>query len=183
MTQDDGGYDMKPVEKPAAPPPEGDGAGGAGEAGARAPRPGEPGWVPPVPVVEKADESPDETADPDVEKNKGMAVLAYICFIVPLVAAPKSKFARFHANQGLLTFICWCAAILGVVALTVFDNLVVDRLREKVAILYGFFTCAVYLLEPALLIGALILTLYGIIQAANGQRTTLPIVGQVTLIK
>ena len=50
--------------------------------------------------------TPDFTSqmDPaDIEANKPMAILSYIwfLFIVPLVAAPQSKFARFHANQGL----------------------------------------------------------------------------------
>ena len=180
MTQDDDGYEMKPVEKPAVSPADAGAVGGGGASGGA--KPGEPGWVPPVPVVEKA-EAEEVVVDTDMETNKGMAVLAYICFIVPLVAAPKSKFARFHANQGLLTFICWCAAILGVVALSVFDSLVIGRLKDKIAILYGFFTCAVYLLEPALLLGALVLTLYGIIQAANGERKELPVVGKMTLIK
>ncbi len=169
MTQDDGGYEVKPKEA----------AAGAGAAG---PKPGEPGWVPPVPVVERAEGNEEAAEDPDVAKNKGMAVLAYICFVVPLVVAPQSKFARFHANQGLLTFICWCIAVLGNVALHLFDKYVTEHLKD-LAVLHGFFTCAVYLVQPALLVGALALTLYGIIQAANGERKELPVVGQVTLIK
>lgn len=52
----------------------------------------------------------DHTAefDPqDVADNKVMAVLAYIgfLFLIPLLAAPQSKFARFHTNQGLVLFI------------------------------------------------------------------------------
>ncbi|NLA78908.1 MAG: hypothetical protein GX845_05135, partial [Erysipelothrix sp.] len=37
----------------------------------------------------------------DIEKNKTMAGLAYLIFFLPLVAAPESKFGKFHANQGL----------------------------------------------------------------------------------
>jgi uncharacterized membrane protein len=45
-------------------------------------------------------------ADPaDVEKNKGMAILAYIVFFIPLLTAKDSQFAMFHANQGLWLFI------------------------------------------------------------------------------
>src|ERR1035437_3247453 len=73
------------------------------------PKPGEPGWVEPKVVVEKADEPVEGEPSPfdadDVEKNKAMAILGYIFFVIPLAAAPKSKFARFHANQGLLLFI------------------------------------------------------------------------------
>ena len=40
----------------------------------------------------------------DVEQNKVMAILAYfgILVLIPILAAKDSKFARFHANQGLL---------------------------------------------------------------------------------
>ena len=177
MTQDDGGYDVKPNEPPATPPPPPSNDPPA------TPKPGEPGWVPPVPVIEKAEaEAEEPPVDPDVEKNKGMAILAYICFIIPLIAAPSSKFARFHANQGLLVFIFWCVAILANIALYVIHNLMYLHLQD-IAVLYGFFTCAIYLAEPAFLVAALALTLYGIIQAANGEKKHLPIVGQLTLIK
>ena len=48
----------------------------------------------------------ENTFDPaDIEKNKLMTGLAYLLFFLPLLACPKSKFAKFHANQGLLLFI------------------------------------------------------------------------------
>lgn len=50
----------------------------------------------------------------DIEKNKGMAVLSYIGILclIPLLAAKESKYAQFHAKQGLVLFIVW--VILGV---------------------------------------------------------------------
>ncbi len=42
----------------------------------------------------------------DAEKNKGMAMLAYLIFFLPLVTDAKdSDFAKFHANQGLILLI------------------------------------------------------------------------------
>lgn len=35
----------------------------------------------------------------DIEK-KVVAAFAYLIFFIPLLAAPDSKFAKFHANQG-----------------------------------------------------------------------------------
>ena len=51
----------------------------------------------------------------DINNNKGMSVLAYIgfLFLVPLLACPNSKFARYHTNQGLVLFLLEFA--LGVV--------------------------------------------------------------------
>jgi hypothetical protein len=43
----------------------------------------------------------------DIEHNKIFAVLAYIgiLFLVPLLAAPQSRFARYHTNQGIVLFL------------------------------------------------------------------------------
>ena len=43
----------------------------------------------------------------DIEKNKVMAVLSYIGILclIPLLAAKESKFAQFHAKQGLVLFL------------------------------------------------------------------------------
>ena len=48
-----------------------------------------------------------EYSKDDISKNRAFAILAYIglLFLVPLLAAPNSPFARYHTNQGLLLFI------------------------------------------------------------------------------
>jgi uncharacterized membrane protein len=45
--------------------------------------------------------------DPDIEKNKTVAALAYvwILFLVPLLGKKHSKFCQFHAKQGLILFL------------------------------------------------------------------------------
>ena len=43
----------------------------------------------------------------DIQNNKTMGILSYIglLVLVPIFAAKNSKFARFHANQGLVLVI------------------------------------------------------------------------------
>ena len=43
----------------------------------------------------------------DITKNKAMAILSYlgILVLIPIFAAKDSKFARYHANQGLVLLI------------------------------------------------------------------------------
>ncbi len=171
MTQDDGGYELK--SRPAAEN--------------AAPKPGEPGWVPPVPVIEKADEVPDyEGPRPeevaDIEQHKGMAILAYVCFVIPLLAAPKSPFARYHANQGLLVFILWCVAIFGNIFLWLIANLI-ERFLQNITILKFFLSCFATLGQIGLFLAAIALTIFGIIKAANGEKHPLPVLGNITLIK
>lgn len=45
----------------------------------------------------------------DIEENKVITVLSYIglLFLVPLLAKKESKFAKFHAKQGLVLCIGW----------------------------------------------------------------------------
>jgi len=55
-------------------------------------------------------DTPDTTSGfdaKDIESNKALAGIGYIgiLFLVPLLAGKESKYAQFHANQGLILFI------------------------------------------------------------------------------
>src|SRR5688500_13327306 len=74
-----------------------------------------------APQTNPAAPQPAASSD-DVEKNKIMGVIAYIglLFLVPLLAAKESRFAMYHANQGLNLFllnvalgVVWIIPILG----------------------------------------------------------------------
>lgn len=97
----------------------------------------------------------------DVQANKVMAILAYILFFIPLLAARNSPFAMYHANQGLVLFIVAVAAQVVV---------------QIIPIIGG-------LLYPFVFLAILAFMIIGIINAANGQRKPLPLFGNVQLIK
>jgi uncharacterized membrane protein len=98
----------------------------------------------------------------DIENNKVMAVLAYIgiLFLVPLLAAKDSQFARFHANQGLVLFLA--GIVSGVVV-------VVPILGILLSVV-----CSIFLT---------VLMILGIVNAATGKAKELPIIGKISLIK
>lgn len=109
--------------------------------------------------------TPDTTAEfeqEDIEKNKVMAILAYLSWLVliPLFAASNSKFARFHCNQGI---VLWLAGV--------------------VASIVGFIPVLGWILTPILGIVTLILSVLGIINAATGKAKELPVIGKYTIIK
>ncbi len=54
------------------------------------------------------------TTDSDVEQNKAIAALSYVWILclVPLLGKRNSKFAQFHAKQGLILFIIEIVASL-----------------------------------------------------------------------
>ena len=187
-------YDLKPVEPPpqANFPP----AGAApGMPNAAAPAPGfPPGFVPPAVIIEGPDPDPEEAAEAaaakaihdDIETHKGVAILGYIPprFVVPLMVAPQSKFARYHANQGLLVFISAAAVLLSCIVLQVsWDVLfpIVDRFG--LGILYFFASCFVHLGQIVLILLVIALSVMGIIHAANGETKPLPLLGRYILIK
>lgn len=98
----------------------------------------------------------------DIEKNKVMGILAYILFFVPLLAARDSRFAMYHANQGLILFI----VALGV-------NIVGGVIPVIGALL----------IIPLGNLCVFVLMILGIINAANGKQAPLPLIGNFQIIK
>ena len=96
--------------------------------------------------------------------------------------APNSKYARFHANQGLLAFIVLAIAVVTVVGLQVAKWINGALLAERVTILSMFFGCGFSLLQAGLLVGWFLLVVQGIANAASGEAKNLPVVGHFRLI-
>jgi uncharacterized membrane protein len=121
-------------------------------------------------------DTPDSTSeyDPaDIEANKFMALLAYlgILFLVPLLAAPNSKFARYHANQGIILFI-------GVMAVNIAVSVVFTILSF---IKLGFIGGILY---PVCNLVTLAFMIIGVLNAYNGRARELPIIGgKITILK
>lgn len=95
----------------------------------------------------------------DIEQNKVMAILAYILFFIPMIAAPKSRFAMFHANQGLLLLLLAIA------------NMIV-----------GLIPIVGWIVNIFLGIAIFVLWIIGIINAASGRAKDLPVIGQYRIL-
>ncbi|MBQ4599384.1 MAG: zinc ribbon domain-containing protein [Clostridia bacterium] len=115
----------------------------------------------------------------DIQQNKLMAVLAYlgILVLVPILAAKESKYARYHANQGLVLFIA---------------NIVVSVVMGIVGFIVGFiagFTGLTFLATLVTIISWLlsavifVLAILGIVNAATGKAKELPVIGKFKLLK
>ena len=117
-------------------------------------------------VAGKSTEPGELQADPDdAEQNKGMAVVAYILFFVPLLTGDhnKSPFVKYHTNQGTVLFLFsvggWIvSSILAIIIIGIFLGIVVS-------------------------IVSLIFLVIGIINAVNGRMKPLPLIGKFTIIK
>lgn len=100
----------------------------------------------------------------DIEKNKVMAGLAYILFFLPLIVCPESKYAKFHANQGLLLLI---VAIGG--------NILLGPVL-------GWLLLPLLLL-PFFGIAVVIFAIIGLINGFTGKAKKLPLFGKFVIIK
>lgn len=98
----------------------------------------------------------------DAEKNKVMGILAYfgLLFLIPLFAAKESKFAMYHANQGLILCIVWVAYFI-------------ISLIPIIGWIIGIFGWIVIM----------IFAILGIINAAKGECKPLPLIGGFNLLK
>jgi uncharacterized membrane protein len=109
----------------------------------------------------------------DAQDNKIMGILAYIgiLWLVPLLAAKDSKFARFHANQGLVLFIAEFAYGIVNVILTAILTAISWRLAFVGSILsLGY-------------LAFFVMWILGIMNAAKGEKKELPAIGKFKILK
>lgn len=109
-----------------------------------------------------AEEQQPSSGSSDVEQNKTLAVIGYlgILFLVPMLAAPKSQFAQYHARQGMALFIVM--VISGVIAIVPFVG---------------------WVLSPLLWLFSVILMILGMVSASKGEMKPLPVIGQWAIKK
>jgi len=128
-------------------------------------------------ILEKFQDTPDETADydtEDIEQNRIFAVLAYlgIFLLVPIICAPNSKFARFHASQAI-------DLILGTALYTVLAA-IITWLCFRVGTALGIIFLGIFLIGSLALF---LLWIIGISNAAKGLAKELPYLGSFRLLK
>ena len=124
-------------------------------------------------------QQPERTYVPDGDARTlgvgAVSLLAYcpLLFFIPLVAYKDSKFARFHAGQGLnlllLTVACWI--VTGIFS-AIFMAISIG-LGLAVSSLLG---CLSYLITLGLMI-------FGIVFVCKGQMKPLPVIGNISIIK
>ena len=107
-----------------------------------------------------------------------MAVLAYfgILVLIPILAAKESKFARFHANQGLILLITG-------VAFSIFVPVVIKIVAFISYVLAGIVGIALGIALVLAWLLLFVLAIIGIINAVKGEFKQLPLIGQFQILK
>lgn len=108
----------------------------------------------------------------DVSANKMLALFSYIgiLFLVPLLGASGSKYARFHANQGIMLFICE-------IAISIVSG--IFAFMAELFFVFGILSLVAWLLGVA----AFVFMILGIMNAVNGKAKELPIIGKFRVLK
>ncbi len=109
----------------------------------------------------------------DAEDNKIMGILAYIGILVliPIFGAKESKFARFHANQGLVLL------IVEVIIAIVFA--ILGAILGGVPVLGTIISIINWVISLC----CLALAILGIYNAATGKAKQLPLIGGFQILK
>ncbi|MEA5060768.1 MAG: zinc-ribbon domain-containing protein [Candidatus Pelethousia sp.] len=118
-------------------------------------------------------------ASMDAQNNKAMGVLAYlgILVLIPIFAAKDSKFARFHANQGLVLAIAEIAfSILYSILVSILASLMFSTSS------FGLFSIVTTLLGLLWLVFP-VLAIIGIVNVVKGITKELPVIGNIQLLK
>ncbi|MDD6807912.1 MAG: hypothetical protein PUD72_05650 [Oscillospiraceae bacterium] len=128
-------------------------------------------------AVEAVKNAPDETAEydeTDIKDNIFFAIIAYfgILILIPVIARPDSKFARFHANQALDLMIL--TLLYGIIATTI------TAISFTSGTAFGLFILGIFLI---LSVGIFLLWILGIGNAAQGKAKQVPFIGKINLLK
>lgn len=136
--------------------------------------PAQPANIPPADTTTGYDEKA------DIEQNKVMAVLAYlgILVLIPLFAAKESKFARYHANQGVILLIaCVAWFIIDAILTAILWSIMVRAMSA-----WGLYTTLATVLNLVYIVFT-VLAILGIVNAWNGKMKELPVIGKYKIVK
>jgi len=102
----------------------------------------------------------------EIQDGKVMAILAYIFFLIPLLAARSNKFAMYHTEQALINvIICWGAYIVLTILAIILGNLA------------SFIACGISIISYIIWLAYLVFFIMGLLNAAGGKVKELPVIG------
>jgi len=103
----------------------------------------------------------------EIEDGKGMAILAWIFWLIPLLAARDKKFAMFHTQQALALWITFIVVYIVLWILILIVSAISDTL-----------TCIISVLGIIPWLFLIVFWIMGLISAIQGKAKELPIIGK-----
>jgi uncharacterized membrane protein len=103
----------------------------------------------------------------EIEDGKLMAILAYIIFLIPLLAARDKKYAMFHTEQALVLIIAWIVIYVAFIIVSI----IINKISSALA-------CGISILSILIWLAFLVFWIMGLINAGTGKLKELPLIGQ-----
>lgn len=135
----------------------------------------------------------------DLELNNRLSCLSYlgILLLIPLFLVKQSRFAKYHANQGLVLLILnlvagivmgvinFVASLIGsgIAALFVKLSVHLAFLATVGTVISVIISVITAILSVVVSLALLFLTIVGIIYAAKGRAKELPLIGRFKILK
>lgn len=118
--------------------------------------------------------------DADAQANKSIAWLSYLglFFLIPMFAKKDSEYCRYHVKQGATLFCCELA--YGIVKSLVIDTILYAILKHSL-VGFGIYSAISTILGIASIF-FFVVAIIGIINAANGKKNELPLIGKIPFI-
>jgi len=129
-------------------------------------------------VTEKFDEK-------DINDSKVLSLFSYlgILILIPILACKDSKFAKFHANQGLkliiLSFVMGLVAGLLSFVLNIFLIILGAMDMPIITIFFSLIMIVIGLVCMVLGIGLSVIEILGIVYAVTGKAKKLPVLNVI----
>ncbi len=99
-----------------------------------------------------------EFTQAEVEEGKTMGILAYILFLIPLLAQRENRYSMFHTEQAIIL-------VIVAIGLSVISSVL-------------SFTCIVPIIGAIAGLGVLVLWIIGLINAIGGKAKFVPVLGK-----
>ena len=113
-----------------------------------------------------------EFSQADIQQNKVISLFSYlgILLLIPWIARPKSKFARFHVSQGITLFITELVVrFVNSILQGILGN---SALSGPISLIFNIVSILLF-----------VLMIIGIVNAVSGKAKALPIIGKIQLLK
>ena len=122
----------------------------------------------------------------DISDNKGISILSYLgpLVFIPMFAKKDSKYARFHANQGLTMFITYSGySVVQSILLAILRKIFPWNYNYGLVGGRGFIFNALSTILSLLWIPITVIAIIGIVNAASGKAKELPLIGKIKFLK
>lgn len=141
-------------------------------------------------TIDKIMDTEDSTKDynkKDIESNKGLAMLSYFgpLALIPFLVSKDSKFAMYHAKQGLNLFIIELIVsaasffLTSIIRIPKMCTIWGETTYECGMITPWWLSIPISLIESLLLVVAII----GIVYSCQGKAKELPVLGKIKIVK